>query len=136
MKLSFHANFDGRCAEAFEFYQKHLGAIAGPLLTYQDSPASAAVPEAWQDKVVHGSISFDSFELAGTDLLPEDYKAPQGFCLLIRIPCKDTVKSLFDVFKKGGEVVMAPQETFWSPCYAIVTDRFGIPWKFNCVPEQ
>lgn len=107
MKLSFHINFNGKCAEAFQFYQNHLKGISGPLLTYRNSPASANVPD--------------------------QYEIPMGFCLLIRLNSGDEVKALFDVFKQGGKVILPPQETFWSPCYAIVTDRFGIPWKFNCV---
>lgn len=133
MSLSFHVNFDGRCAEAFQFYQKHLDGIAGPILRYKDSPVASSVPEQWQDKIVHGSITIDNFELAGTDVMPDQYESPTGFCLLIRLTSEDKVKVLFDIFKQGGKVTLPPQQTFWSPCYAIVTDRFGMPWKFNCV---
>jgi uncharacterized glyoxalase superfamily protein PhnB len=24
------------------------------------------------------------------------------------------------------------KETFWSPAFGVVTDRFGIPWSINC----
>lgn len=133
MNLSFHVNFDGRCAEAFQFYQKYLQAIAGPILTYNDSPASSAVPSEWQDKVIHASVVIKDFELAGTDVVPDQYEMPKGFCLLVRLTSVEEVKALFDVFKQGGKVILPPQVTFWSPCYAIVTDRFGIPWKFNCI---
>lgn len=133
MKLSFHANFDGRFAEALQFYQKHLGGVIDSQLAYRDSPMASEVPIQWQEKIIHGSISLDNFDLAGTDLIPEQYEKPRGFCLLIRVCSEQKVRTLFDIFKKNGTVVMPPQKTFWSPCYAIVTDRFGIPWKFNCV---
>lgn len=32
----------------------------------------------------------------------------------------------------GEQTLHAPQRTFWSPSYAIVVDRFGVPWKINC----
>ncbi|WP_374700153.1 VOC family protein [Shewanella woodyi] len=87
-----------------------------------------------QERVIlHGSISIDNIELAGTDTVLHEYDKPTGFCVLLRLPSEDRVKSLFKIFKEGGEVIVPPQKTFWSPCYAIVTDRFGLPWKFNCV---
>lgn len=44
---------------------------------------------------------------------------------------EDKVKSYFNALQAGGTVVLAPQRTFFSPCYAIVADRFGVPWKIN-----
>jgi len=29
-------------------------------------------------------------------------------------------------------VQMPIQETFWSPRFGMVVDRFGIPWMVNC----
>ena len=26
---------------------------------------------------------------------------------------------------------MPMQETFWSPAFGVLTDRFGIPWEIN-----
>jgi PhnB protein len=31
---------------------------------------------------------------------------------------------------------MAFAETFWSPGYGSLTDRFGIPWMVNTIPGQ
>ena len=135
MSLSFHINFDGRCAEAFRFYESNLGGVIGSLLAYRDSPASASVPDHWQEKILHGNISIDHIELAGTDLSADEYEKPRGFCLLLRLPSEDRVKSLFEEFKQQGEVILPPRQTFWSPCYAIVSDRFGVPWKFSAVQK-
>ncbi|KZN38645.1 hypothetical protein N480_13400 [Pseudoalteromonas luteoviolacea S2607] len=134
MKLSIHVNFDGRCAEAFAFYETHLGGVIGSLLAYKDSPLKGSVPIDWQDKIIHGVISIDSFELVGADSVPEEYEQPTGFCLLLRLPSIEQVEMLFAAFKEEGHVILTPQKTFWSPCYAIVNDRFGVPWKLNCVP--
>ncbi len=133
INISFHINFDGRCAEALQFYQNNLAGVIGSMLSYRDSPASVSVPDDWQDKIIHGSIVIDNFELVGTDTMPDQYQQPSGFCLLIRVACQEKVKTLVEVFQNGGEIILPPQKTFWSPCYAIVNDRFGVPWKFNCV---
>lgn len=132
MSLSFHLGFNGQCREAFEFYAKHLQGTIGTMLAFKDSPASASVPAEWQHKIVHANIHIQSIELAGADVRPEHYQKPQGFNLLLGVKTESEVQSLFEQFSVGGDVILAPQKTFWSPCYAIVTDRFGVAWKFNC----
>jgi PhnB protein len=112
MSVSFHINFDGRCAEAFQFYEKHLGGVIGSLLTYGDSPVRENVPDTWQDKILHGSISIDNIEIAGTDTLLHEYQKPAGFCILVRVTSEQRIQSLFSIFKKGGEVILPPQKNF------------------------
>jgi hypothetical protein len=36
----------------------------------------------------------------------------------------------------GGKVGMAFGETFWSPGYGSLTDKFGIPWMVNTSPAE
>lgn len=132
MSLSFHIGFNGQCREAFEFYAKHLQGTIGTMLEFKDSPASTSVPSEWQRKIVHANISIEGIELAGADVRPEQYQKPKGFNILLGVKTEDTVKSIFNHLSVGGEVIFPPQQTFWSPCYAIVVDRFGVPWKVNC----
>lgn len=132
MSLSFHINFNGQCKEAFEFYAKHLNGTIGTMLEFKDSPIAANVAKEWQHKIIHANIVIEGIELAGADVRPEQYQKPKGFNILLGVKTENTVKSLFELFSVGGEVIFAPQKTFWSPCYAIVVDRFGVPWKFNC----
>ncbi len=132
MSLSFHIDFNGQCKEAFEFYAEHLNGTIGTMLEFKDSPIAANVPKEWQHKIVHANILIEGIELAGADVKPEQYQKPKGFNILLGMNTESTVKSIFKQFSVGGEVIFPPQKTFWSPCYAIVVDRFGVPWKFNC----
>lgn len=132
MSLSIHLNFNGQCQEAFEFYSQQLGADISFMLKFKDSPARSEVPSAWQNKIVHANITIDKVEIAGADVLPEHYDKPDGCYLLLSVDSESKVKEIFDKLSPKGEVIMQPQKTFWSPCYAIVVDRFGIPWKINC----
>lgn len=131
MSLSFHIGFNGQCEEAFGFYADTLGGRIGTLLRAEDSPlAVASDPDP--RRIVHANIRIDEVEIAGADVPPGQYQRPQGFCVLLGLDSEEKVRSIFDALQAGGEVVMAPQRTFWSPCYAIVVDRFGVPWKLNC----
>ncbi len=132
MSLSFHIDFNGQCREAFEFYAEHLKGTIGTMLEFKDSPVSESVSKEWQHKIVHANILIEGIELAGADVKPEQYQKPKGFNILLGLNTENAVKSIFNQFSVGGEVIFPPQKTFWSPCYAIVVDRFGVAWKFNC----
>ena len=132
MSLSFHIGFNGQCEEAFNFYADHLGARIGTMLRVKDSPVPAT-SESHGEKIVHANISIDGVEIAGADVDPDTYESPKGFCVLLGVDSEEKVRTFFNALQTGGQVVLAPQRTFWSPCYAIVVDRFGVPWKINYV---
>ena len=130
MSLSFHIDYNGECEEAFNFYAAHLGGCIGTMLKVADSPipASATRPER---HVVHANICIDGVELAGADVEAHNYKRPAGFYVLLGVDSEDKVDAYFSALQTNGQVILAPQRTFWSPRYAIVIDRFGVPWKIN-----
>jgi PhnB protein len=131
MSLSFHIDFNGQCEEAFNFYADHLGGKIGTMLKVKDSPVPA-VSASHGEKIVHANISIDGVELAGADVDASRYERPRGFYVLLDVDAEDKVHTHFNALQTGGDVILAPQKTFWSPCYAIFTDRFGVPWKINC----
>jgi PhnB protein len=87
--------------------------------------------ESHREQIVHANICINGVELAGADVDSDRYAKPAGFYVLIGVDSEDKVKLFFNALQTGGQVVLAPQRTFWSPCYAIVIDRFGVPWKIN-----
>ncbi|RZT08820.1 PhnB protein [Duganella sp. CF402] len=130
MSLSFHINFNGQCEEAFSFYAEHLGGKIGTMLRVNDSPV-AALSEAHGETIVHANICIDGVDLAGADVDASVYEKPKGFYVLLGVDSEVNVHTYFEALQREGHVVLAPQRTFWSPCYAIVTDRFSVPWKIN-----
>jgi PhnB protein len=130
MALTVHLSYPGQCEEAFNFYAQLLGGEVG-LLRYRDTPVAQDVPADWGDKIVHATLSLNSGTLAGADVLPRDYRRPQGFSVLVDIDGLDTANRVFDALAKGGSVGMPLQKTFWSPAFGVVVDRFGVPWEVN-----
>ena len=135
MRIAFHINFSGQCEEAFEFYQAILGGET-KFLSYENSPAKESTPLAWRKKIVHGSFTLNDMEIAGADVLPGQYYEPKGFQLLLQLTSEAESQCIVSAFSEGGCITMALQKTFWSPCYDIVVDRFGIPWEINCAEAQ
>ncbi|MYM68699.1 VOC family protein [Pseudoduganella sp. FT55W] len=130
MSLSFHIDFNGQCEEAFSFYAEHLGGTIGTMQHVKDSPIPA-FSEAHGKAIVHANIRIDGVEIAGADIDPSRYEKPKGFYVLLGVDSEEKVKTYFNALQIDGHVILAPQKTFWSPCYAIVIDRFGVPWKIN-----
>lgn len=132
MKLSLHINFDGRCEEAFAFYADNLGGVIGHIFRYSDSPKTQPAHENWQHKILHGNISIANIDITGADISPEQYKVPQGFSLRLALASAEKTQSVFELLKEEGTVSMPLQKTFWSPCYGVVVDKFGVSWELNC----
>ncbi len=131
MSLSFHIDFNGQCEAAFSFYASHLGGKIGSMFRVKDAPVPKR-SESHGQMIVHANICIDGVELAGADVDPDRYESPKGIYVLLGVDSEQKVQSYFNALRVGGRVVLAPQATFWSPCYAIVVDRFGVPWKLNC----
>jgi len=53
MKMNTYINFRGTCAEAFRYYEKHLAAKMGMVMTHGQVPDPGRVNPDWKDKVVH-----------------------------------------------------------------------------------
>lgn len=134
MRIDFHINFSGNCREAFEFYQSILGGNL-ELLTYGDSPAKDNVPVDWHNKIVHGSFILNNLQIAGADVPPEDYRAPQGFQFLLQLESATEARRVFDALSEAGVITMPLQETFWTKAYGMFTDKFGVPWEINSNEE-
>ena len=132
MEVSAYLSFKGDCEEAFKCYEEVLGAKPGLLFRYADSPMVDVVPEGWDSKIMHGSVKIGGKLLEGADVPPEKYEKPQGFSLSLSVPTPDEAEKVFEKLGIGGRVVYPIAKTFWSERFAMIVDRFGIPWMINC----
>ena len=130
MALTAHLWYSGHCREAFNFYAQLFGGEL-MLLAYGDTPMAKEVAAEWREKIVHATLAFDDCELAGSDVQSDHYRQPQGFSVLVDIEDVEKARRIFTALAEGGSVAMPMQETFWSPAFGVLTDRFGIPWEIN-----
>jgi PhnB protein len=68
MKMEIYVNFSGSCAQAFRYYEKHLGAQVGMMLTHAQSPEQSRVNPEWKDAILHARISIGGMELMAADM--------------------------------------------------------------------
>lgn len=126
--------FEGRCDEAIEFYRKALGAELTMLMRFKEGPDPSALQPGTEDKVMHANLVIGDTTVMVSDGRCTGKAAFQGFSLTISVNDKGEAKSLFDGLCDGGEVMMPLSETFWSPCFGMVTDRFGVSWMISASP--
>ena len=55
----------------------------------------------------------------------------QGFSLALSVADEAAAQRAFEALSAGGEVRMPLAKTFWSPCFGMVTDRFGLGWMVS-----
>lgn len=125
--------FNGNCEEALEFYRKAIGAEIEMLMRHKDSPEPAEpgrVPAGWENKVMHVSFRVGDSVLMASDGCGEGGKF-EGFSLSIDLPDEAAVKEAFAALSEGGKAILPPTKTFWSPCFSMLTDRFGIGWMLG-----
>ncbi len=130
MALTAHLSYSGNCREAFSPYAQLFGGEV-KMLKYGDTPMAKDVPAEWREKIVHATLVFDGCELAGSDVQSDHYRQPRGFSVLVDVEGVEKARRIFAALAEGGSVAVPMQETFWSPAFGVLTDRFGIPWEIN-----
>jgi PhnB protein len=131
MKLTPHVHFPGTCEEAFRTYAQLLGGRITGMQTYGASPGAEQCTPEWRTKIIHATMTLDGRELLGADVRPEEYEKPAGWNLLLAVAGQDDARRVFDSLAGGGVVKMPLQQTFWSPAFGVVVDRFGVPWEIT-----
>lgn len=121
--------FNGRCAEAIEFYRLALGAEVTMLMRFKDSPdPSMRPPSIDGDRVMHANIRIGGTSVMASDGDCADKAAFQGFALSYTVPTEAEANRYFNALAKDGKVCMPLTKTFFSPCFGMVMDKFGVMW--------
>ena len=126
MKLNTYVNFAGKCAEAFHFYEKHLGGKIGMMMTHGQAPDQSRVIPELKDAVLHARILIGDTELMGADI--PNAQPMRSAYLSLAVESDAEAKRIFLALSDGGEVFIPIQETFFATRFAQVRDRFGINW--------
>ena len=132
MKATFSFHFNGRCEEAFRFYEQCLGGKVSFMLTWGNSPMAKDVPPEWGSKICHATLTFADVTISGGDMPPGKYETPKGVGIVLSTDDLAEAERIFNAFAKNGDVRMPLQETFWARRYGFVVDEFGITWEINC----
>jgi len=126
MTMYTYVNFAGSCAEAFRFYEQHLGAKIGMMMTHGQLPDQARVKPEWKNAVLHARISLGGTELMGADIPSAEPMRSAYLSLLVESDSE--AERIFAALSEGGQVFMPMEETFFATRFGQLRDRFGINW--------
>ncbi|UWZ83122.1 VOC family protein [Occallatibacter riparius] len=126
MKLSTYINFRGNCAEAFRYYEKHLGAKIGMVMTHQQLPHPTGIGSDWKDKVLHARISIGDAEVSAADI--PNAEPMRSAYLTLNVDSDQEAERIYAALSDGGQVLMPMDETFFASRFGQVRDQFGINW--------
>ena len=126
--------FSGTCREAMTRYQEILGGqleIMG-LDAVPQADLDQMPGEAPPDMVIHAALVLDDGALLMASDDPTGDGGPmKGFCVNLTYDDPAEATRVFEALAEGGEVGMPLGETFWSPLFGSLADRFGVSWMVN-----
>ncbi|UUZ80116.1 VOC family protein [Paenibacillus sp. P26] len=132
LRLTPYLMMDGNAAEAIHFYEQALGAQVLFSQTFGEMPEDPnfPLPAEAKNRVSHAMIKIGESDLMFSDIFPgQPHERGSQVTICITTEDKDKAKQMFDALQQGGQVKMPLQETFFSPSYGIVTDRFGVTFQ-------
>jgi PhnB protein len=128
MHVQPYLNFDGRCDEALEFYQKAVGARVAMLMRWKDSPDKSMCTAENADKVMHSQFQIGDTTIMASDGRNSGQPNFHGIMLSIAAKSEAEVDRVFSGLADGGQVTMPLAKTFFSPKFGMVADKFGVGW--------
>ena len=130
MKLNPYLSFDGRCREAFAFYEKCLGGKISFIQTIGESPMASGMPPESHGRVMHVTMQIGDQVLQGADA-PGGFTQPAGFSVALHFDEAAEGERVFNALAQDGMVQMPFQPTFWAKGFGMLIDQFGTPWIIN-----
>ena len=141
MQVQPYVFFDGKCDEAVEFYKKALGAQVKMLMRFKDGPpqnpeqcpGGKPVPG---DKVMHAELAIGETTILVSDGQSTGNPKFDGFSLAIGCKTVDEVERLWKGLSDGGHPIMPLTQTFFSPKFGMIADKFGVTWMVMANPQK
>jgi PhnB protein len=134
MTFTPYLSFNGRCDEAIAFYTRAMGAKVRMLMRFSDSPEPpppGCLPPGFENKVMHAELRIGDARLMCTDGPGAPEAGFRNVSIAVEVEDEQQVRRMFDALADGGQVTMPPGRTFWSPCFGMLTDRYGLGWMIG-----
>jgi PhnB protein len=139
LRLSPYLMMNGNAKEAIQFYEEVLDGKVLYNQTFGEMPENPEfpLPEEAKELVAHAMIKVGETEIMFSDMFPGQ-TSQIGDQLTICISTKDfeTSKQIFESLQQEGQIKMPLQETFFSPGYGVVTDKFGVTFQISTEGQQ
>ncbi|MCI1773475.1 VOC family protein [Paenibacillus lautus] len=134
LRMNPYLVMDGNAKEAIQFYEKALDAEVVMVQTFGEMPANPdfPLPDSARDRISHALLKVGETDLMFSDTFPgQPVQSSNQVQICIMTDQAEQAKRIYEALREGGQVVMPLQETFWSPAYGIVADKYGVNWNIS-----
>ncbi|HTR88444.1 MAG TPA: VOC family protein [Reyranella sp.] len=130
MNVQPYLSFEGRAAEAIEFYKGAIGATVDMMMRFSDAPpeVQAQMSPGSKDKVMHAAFHVGDTQIMASDGQCSGKASFSGINLTLNATSNGEAEKLFSALGQGGKVGMPMSETFFAHRFGIVADKFGVNW--------
>jgi PhnB protein len=129
MKLTPYLNFNGTCAEALAYYEKHLGAKTTASMTYGQMPGATSLPPEQEKLILHARLALAETAIMASDVPPNmPWDPMRSAYLTLNVNSSDEAERIHTALAEGGQIFMHLQETFYAHKFSMLRDKFGINW--------
>jgi PhnB protein len=131
-KITPYLVMNGNANEAIRFYENALDAKVAFRQAFGEMPENPEFPiaEDMKECISHAVIQIGESAIMFSDTFPgEHQQSSTQVTLCISTSDKEQTERFFEALRQDGKVNTPLQETFFSPAYAVVTDKFGITWQ-------
>jgi PhnB protein len=141
--VNIYLTFNGNCEEAFNLYKSVFGGEFRFVGRFKDMPpqeGQPAIPAEHGNRIMHITLPISKETLIfGSDTGGEwaaDYKEGNNFTISITAGSREEAERIFNGLSKDGQVTMPLGKTFWSECFGMLKDKFGINWMMSYDSNQ
>jgi PhnB protein len=125
VRLFTQLNFGGNCAEAFRFYEKHLGGKIVMMMKQSEAPGA---PKGAGNAIIHARMNIGETVLIGNDVPGTVFQKMRSVYLYLSLDSAAEAERVHKLLAEGGEVFMPMEETFYATRFSMLRDRFGVSW--------
>ncbi|WP_433562834.1 VOC family protein [Nocardia sp. CA-151230] len=126
--------FNGNAEEAITFYQSVFGGEA-TIVRFRDmGETPPEMPEDVLNRVANAQLPLSETNILMVSDCPpgsEIDNSKPGFAVQIEVESAAEAERLFNELAPGGSVSMPLGEVEWAEAFAMVTDKFSVPWMIN-----
>jgi PhnB protein len=139
MPIHPYLSFEGRGEEAIAFYRQAAGAEVQMVMRHRESPEPpppGMMPPGSEEKIMHAQLTIGGSTVMLSDGMCGGAPNFCGVSLYLALPDADAGRRTFEALAEGGKVTMPLGPTFWSPCFGMLADRFGLGWMVTIEEQQ